>query len=153
MKNKPIIRMDLPAGMVLIECFPELAPKHVAQIMQAADDGKYDSTPFHRVIEGFMAQGGNTGAGLPQLMAEFNTYPHVEGTCSMARTPDPNSASDQFFICFTDCRFLDQQYTVWGRVIYGIEHVHAIQRGEPPNDPTKIIRMRTVDPLTIGETK
>lgn len=150
MENNPILRMDVPTGMVLIECFPKLAPNHVAQIIKAADEGKYDGIPFHRVIEGFMAQGGATNAGMPGLNAEFNEYPHVEGTCSMARTPDPNSASDQFFICFTDCRFLDRQYTVWGKVIYGMQHVHAIKRGEPPVDPTAIVRMRSVDLSTLG---
>ena len=144
MTNNPLIKMELPTGTVLIECFPNLAPNHVAQIIKAANDEKYDNTPFHRVIDNFMAQGGNTNAHLPQLNAEFNQYPHVEGTCSMARTPDPNSASDQFFICFTDCRFLDQQYTVWGRVIYGMNHVHNIKRGEPPVEPTTIIKMREV---------
>jgi len=146
----PILRMDLPTGMVLIECFPQWAHNHVAQIIAIADEGSYDGVPFHRVIEGFMAQGGGTGKQYPGLNAEFNTYPHVEGTCSMARTSDPNSGSDQFFICFNDARFLDQQYSVWGKVIYGMDHVHAITRGEPPADPTRIVRMRSVDPATIG---
>lgn len=141
----PIIRMDLPTGMVLIECFPEWAFNHVNQIIKTADEGLYDGTPFHRVIDNFMAQGGATGIKIPGLKLEPNTYPHVEGTCSMARTNDPDSASDQFFICFTDCRFLDLKYSVWGKVIYGMNHVHAIARGEPPSDPTKIIRMRSVD--------
>ena len=92
-----------------------------------------------------MAQGGWTQRALPQLLAEFNDYPHVEGTCSMARTNDPNSASDQFFICFGNAQFLDRQYTAWGKVISGMEHVHAINRGEPPVDPTPIVRMRQVD--------
>ena len=138
--------MDLPAGMVLIECFPDIAPNHVAQILDIANQGLYDGTVFHRVIEGFMAQGGWTQRQLPQLQAEFNNFPHVQGVCSMARTNDPNSASDQFFICFADARFLDQQYTVWGRVMYGMQHVHnSISRGEPPMEPTPIIRMRQVD--------
>lgn len=146
MINNPVIRMDLPSGMVLIECFPDLAPNHVAQILKIADDGLYDGTVFHRVIEGFMAQGGWTQKQLPQLQAEFNNFPHVQGVCSMARTNDPNSASDQFFICFGDSRFLDGNYTVWGRVMYGMQHVHkGINRGEPPADPTKIIKMRQVD--------
>lgn len=146
----PLIRMDLPAGMVLIECLPDTAPNHVAQILQIAAAGHYDGVPFHRVIEGFMAQGGWCNKGWPALQAEFNTYPHHRGACSMARTNDPNSASDQFFICFADCSFLNGQYTTWGRVIYGMEHVDAITRGEPPAEPTAIIRMRPVDAEKIG---
>ena len=92
-----------------------------------------------------MAQGGWTKQALPQLLAEFNDVPHTEGTCSMARTNDPNSASDQFFICFGNANFLDRQYTVWGKVIYGMQNVHKITRGEPPQDPTKIVRMRQID--------
>lgn len=149
--NNPVIRMDLPDGMVLIECFPDLAPNHVAQILKIADDGVYDGTVFHRVIENFMAQGGWTKQQLPQLVAEFNDFPHVQGVCSMARTNDPNSASDQFFICFNDCRFLDGNYTVWGRVMYGMQHVHSIHRGEPPSDPTTIIKMRQVDVTKLGQ--
>jgi peptidylprolyl isomerase len=145
MNNNPVIRMDLPTGIVLIECFPHLAPNHVKQILEIANNGWYDGTVFHRVIEGFMAQGGWTRRQLPQLIAEFNDFPHVQGVCSMARTPDPNSASDQFFICFGDARFLDKQYTVWGRVMYGMEHVHSINRGEPPVEPTVIVKMREVD--------
>ena len=144
--NKPIIKMDLPSGTVLIECYPDKAPKHVAQILSQAEQGMYDGTVFHRVIQGFMAQGGWTQKSLPQLEAEFNDVPHVEGICSMARTNDPNSASDQFFICFGDARFLDNNYTVWGKVIYGMNHVHnGISKGEPPAEPTPIIRMRPVD--------
>jgi len=142
--------MDLPSGMVLIECLPEIAPNHVAQILDIANKGMYDGMPFHRVIEGFMAQGGWTQKQLPQLQAEFNDHPHTEGVCSMARTNDPNSASDQFFICFGDCRFLDRNYTVWGKVIYGMKHVHGgISRGEPPADPTPIVSMRRVDASNI----
>ena len=143
--SNPILKLEMPTGVVFIECFPDLAPKHVAQIIDLAEKGMYDGIPFHRVIEGFMAQGGWTQQALPQLLAEFNDYPHVEGTCSMARTNDPNSASDQFFICFANAQFLDRQYTVWGKVIYGMEHIHAINRGEPPQDPTKIIKMRKID--------
>ena len=141
--NNPVLRMELPTGVVLIECFPNIAPKHVAQIIQLAESGYYDSTIFHRVIPGFMAQGGWTHKELPQLDAEFNDYPHTEGVCSMARTNDPNSASDQFFICFNDARFLDHNYSVWGKVIYGMDIVHnGIQKGEPPSEPTKIIQIR-----------
>jgi len=142
--------MDLPTGMVLIECFPEWAGQTVAQVIKIADEGAYDGTPFHRVIEGFMAQGGGTGKGYPALPPEFNTHPHVEGVCSMARTNDVNSASDQFFICFAKSAWLDMQYAVWGKVIYGMDHVHAINKGEPPAVPTQIIRMRSVDLATIG---
>jgi len=143
--SNPILKLEMPTGVVFIECFPDLAPKHVAQIIDLAEKGMYDGIQFHRVIEGFMAQGGWTQQALPQLLAEFNDYPHVEGTCSMARTNDPNSASDQFFICFANAQFLDRQYTAWGKVIYGMEHIHAITRGEPPQDPTKIVRMRLLD--------
>ena len=146
MMDNPVLRMDLPTGMVLIECFPGLTPNHVAQILDQANQGLYDGTVFHRVIEGFMAQGGWTQKPLPQLKAEFNAYPHTEGVCSMARTNDPDSASDQFFICFGNAQFLDYNYTVWGRVIYGMHHVHSgISRGEPPAEPTPIVRMRQVD--------
>lgn len=139
--QNPLILMVLPAGQVIIECFPDLAPNHVKQILQIANAGDYDGIGFHRVIEGFMAQGGWTNKGYPALQAEFNGYPHTEGVCSMARTNDPNSASDQFFICFGDCRFLDGQYTVWGKVIYGMDVVRKISRGEPPPEATKIIHM------------
>jgi peptidylprolyl isomerase len=101
---------------------------------------------FHRVIPGFMAQGGDpTGRGSggskkPDLKAEFNPEPHKRGTCSMARTSDPNSANSQFFICFDDARFLDRQYTVWGEVVEGMEHVDALPKGEPPREPGKIVK-------------
>ena len=117
----------------------------MAQILRQADQGLYDGTDFHRVIDGFMAQGGWTKQPLPQLQAEFNDVPHTEGICSMARTNDPHSASDQFFICFGNANFLDRQYTVWGKVVYGMQNVHAITRGEPPQEPTKIVRMRTAN--------
>lgn len=142
--------MDLPQGIVLIECFPEWAGRTVDQVIRIADEGGYDNTPFHRVIDKFMAQGGATGRNYPALPPEFNTHPHIEGVCSMARTNDVNSASDQFFICFNTCSWLDLQYTVWGKVIYGMDNVHQIVRGEPPANPTRIIRMRSVDPNTIG---
>lgn len=149
--NNPIIKMDLPSGTVLIECYPDKAPKHVAQILSQVEEGMYDGTVFHRVIQGFMAQGGWTQKALPQLEAEFNDVPHLEGICSMARTNDPNSASDQFFICFGDARFLDKNYTVWGKVVYGMNHVHnGISKGEPPAEPTPIIRMRVMDLSKYG---
>ena len=133
-------------GDVVIKLRPDLAPGHVARITELATSGFYDGVPFHRVIPGFMAQGGDpTGTGtsgskLPNLKAEFSSEPHVRGTCSMARTSDPNSANSQFFICFDDARFLDRQYTVWGKVIEGMENVDKIKRGEPVRDPDKIIK-------------
>ena len=142
--ERPILQLQLTTGNVLIECLPDRAPKHVEQIVKAADSGLYDGTPFHRVIHGFMAQGGATGHALPQLEAEFNIHPHIEGTCSMARTDDPNSASDQFFICFATCPWLDNNYTAWGRVVYGMHNVHEIAAGEPPVEPTRIVRMRSL---------
>jgi peptidylprolyl isomerase len=135
-------------GDVVIRLRPDLAPGHVERIRQLAEDGFYDGVVFHRVIDGFMAQGGDptgTGSGgskLPDLKAEFSREPHVRGTCSMARTSNPNSANSQFFICFDDARFLDNQYTVWGEVVSGMEHVDALPKGEPPRNPGKIVRAR-----------
>jgi peptidylprolyl isomerase len=133
-------------GDVVIKLRPDLAPGHVERIKELTKSGFYDGVPFHRVIPGFMAQGGDpTGRGtggsdLPNLKAEFSGEPHVRGVCSMARTPDPNSANSQFFICFDDARFLDNQYTVWGEVESGMEHVDALPKGEPPADPGKIVK-------------
>ena len=133
-------------GDVVIKLRPDLAPGHVERITTLARDGFYDGVTFHRVIPGFMAQGGDpTGRGkggsdLPNLKAEFSREPHVRGTCSMARTPDPNSANSQFFICFDDAGFLDGQYTVWGEVESGMEHVDALPKGEPPANPGKIVK-------------
>ena len=127
------------------DMLPDLAPEHVARIGGLANEGFYDGVVFHRVIPGFMAQGGDpTGTGMsgsdkPNLKQEFNAEPHVRGTCSMARTNDPNSANSQFFICFDDARFLDRQYTVWGQVESGMEHVDALPKGEPPRNPGKIL--------------
>ena len=132
-------------GDVVIKLRPDLAPGHVQRITELANSGFYDNVAFHRVIPGFMAQGGDpTGTGTsgsdkPNLKAEFSQEPHVRGTCSMARTPDPNSANSQFFICFDDARFLDGQYTVWGEVESGMEHVDALPKGEPPASPGKIL--------------
>lgn len=139
--------MDITHGRVTIELRPDLAPGHVARIKQLARDGFYDGIVFHRVIEGFMAQGGDpTGTGMggsgENLRAEFSKEPHVRGVCSMARAQNPNSADSQFFICFDDARFLDGQYTVWGKVIDGMEHVDKIKRGEPVQDPDKIVKMQ-----------
>jgi peptidylprolyl isomerase len=133
-------------GDVVIRLRPDLAPGHVARITELANQGFYDGVLFHRVIPGFMAQGGDptgTGTGgsqLPDLKAEFNAEPHVRGTCSMARTPNPDSANSQFFICFGDATFLDSQYTVWGNVESGMEHVDALPKGEPPASPGKIVK-------------
>jgi len=131
---------------VVIKLRPDLAPGHVERITELAQEGFYDGVIFHRVIAGFMAQGGDpTGTGMggsdkPDLAAEFNAEPHVEGVCSMARAQNPNSANSQFFICLDDARFLDKQYTVWGQVQSGMEHVHAIPKGEPPRNPGKIVK-------------
>jgi peptidylprolyl isomerase len=140
--------MTLDTGPVTIDLRPDLAPGHVARIKELAREGFYDGVVFHRVIAGFMAQGGDptgTGSGgskKPDLKAEFNAEPHVRGVCSMARTSDPNSANSQFFICFTDVRGLDRQYTVWGVVRDGMENVDALPKGEPPRQPGKILTMR-----------
>jgi peptidylprolyl isomerase len=133
-------------GDVVIRLRPDLAPGHVERITELANEGFYDGVVFHRVIPGFMAQGGDpTGTGMsgsskPDLKQEFNAEPHVRGTCSMARTNDPNSANSQFFICFDDARFLDRQDTVWGNVESGMEHVDALPKGEPPRNPGKIVK-------------
>ena len=133
-------------GDVVIKLRPDLAPDHVERIAGLARDGFYDGVVFHRVIPGFMAQGGDptgTGTGgsdLPDLKAEFNDEPHVRGTCSMARAQNPNSANSQFFICFDDARFLDNQYTAWGNVESGMEYVDALPVGEPPREPGKIVK-------------
>jgi len=133
-------------GDVVITLRPDLAPGHVARITELAKEGFYDGVVFHRVIPGFMAQGGDpTGSGMggsdkPDLKAEFNAEPHVRGTCSMARTQVPDSANSQFFICFDDARFLDRQYTVWGQVESGMEHIDALPKGEPPREPGKIVK-------------
>ncbi|MFN3371664.1 MAG: peptidylprolyl isomerase [Sphingomonadaceae bacterium] len=136
-------------GEVTIRLRPDLAPGHVARIVELADSGFYDGIVFHRVIEGFMAQGGcpngrgTGGSKLPDLKAEFSRQPHVRGTCSMARTSDPNSANSQFFICFDDARFLDGQYSVWGEVTEGMDVIDALPRGEPPRAPGRIVSARS----------
>ena len=142
------IIMTLDTGPVTIELRPDLAPDHVAQIKALTREGFYDGVVFHRVIPGFMAQGGDpTGSGAggsdkPDLKAEFSDAHHVRGVCSMARTPNPNSANSQFFICFDDATFLDGQYTVWGKVTEGMENVDALPKGEPPAKPGKIVSMK-----------
>ena len=133
-------------GDVVIKLRSDLAPGHVERIASLARDGFYDGTVFHRVIPGFMAQGGDpTGTGyhgsdLPDLKAEFSQEPHVRGTASMARSQNPDSANSQFFICFDDARFLDGNYTIWGQVESGMEHVDALPVGEPPANPGKIVK-------------
>ncbi|MEP6356963.1 MAG: peptidylprolyl isomerase [Hyphomicrobiales bacterium] len=137
--------METTAGTVTITLRPDLAPNHVERIKELSREGFYDGVVFHRVIDGFMAQGGDpTGTGMggsdkPDLRAEFTTEKHVRGTCSMARSQNPNSANSQFFICFGNAGFLDGQYTVWGEVSDGMDNVDKIKRGEPVQDPDKII--------------
>ncbi|ADJ23970.1 MAG: peptidylprolyl isomerase [Hyphomicrobium denitrificans] len=140
--------IETSKGPVVIELRPDLAPKHVERIKTLAREGFYDGIVFHRVIDGFMAQTGcpqgrGTGSSkLPNLPAEFNAEPHIRGICSMARAQNPNSANSQFFIVFDDARFLDKQYTVWGKVISGMENVDKINKGEPPASPDKMITVR-----------
>jgi cyclophilin family peptidyl-prolyl cis-trans isomerase len=146
--------MQLKTGPVVIELRPDLAPNHVARIKELSSTGFYDGVAFHRVIPGFMAQTGDptgTGSGgseLPDLKAEFTPEKHVRGTCSMARTSNPNSANSQFFICFEDAPWLDRQYTVWGKVVEGMEHIDSIKKGGEHNngtisgDPDRIVKMR-----------
>ncbi|KPF53173.1 peptidylprolyl isomerase [Novosphingobium capsulatum] len=141
--------LSLDSGDVVIKLRPDLAPGHVERIKELASEGFYDGVKFHRVIPGFMAQGGcpqGTGMGgssKPDLKAEFNDQPHVRGVCSMARTSYPHSANSQFFICFDDARFLDRQYTVWGEVESGMDLIDALPKGEPPANPG-VIRKATV---------
>jgi cyclophilin family peptidyl-prolyl cis-trans isomerase len=161
-----IMILKLKDGEVKIELFSDIAPSHVERIKTLADDGKYDNVVFHRVIDGFMAQTGDVQFGnsssekfnlaragtgssdLPDLKQEFSNVPHERGTLSMARSSNPNSANSQFFICFVATPFLDRQYTVFGKVIEGIEHVDKIKRGEGPNgsvsDPDKIISFKSL---------
>ena len=142
------LKVELSTGPVTIELRPDLAPKHVARIKELAREGFYDGVVFHRVIDGFMAQGGDptgTGAGgssKPNLPAEFSREPHVRGACSMARTANPDSANSQFFICFGSIPHLNGQYTVWGKVTEGMENVDALPKGEPPRNPGQIVSMK-----------
>ncbi|MEZ5774589.1 MAG: peptidylprolyl isomerase [Hyphomicrobiaceae bacterium] len=145
--------MEITHGRVVIALRPDLAPGHVARIKELARQGFYDGIVFHRVIEGFMAQTGDpTGTGMggsgKKLKAEFSAEPHVRGTASMARAQSPDSADSQFFICFGDARFLDKQYTVWGQVIEGMDAVDKIKRGEPVNNPDKIVSMKVAADLS-----
>ncbi|MDB4845933.1 peptidylprolyl isomerase [Candidatus Pelagibacter sp.] len=157
-----IMILKLKDGDVKIELFNDVAPKHVERIKKLADEGKYDNVVFHRVIDGFMAQTGDVqngnssssdynlrlagtgGSSLPNLKQEFNDLPHDRGTLSMARSQDPNSANSQFFICFKAAPFLDRQYTVFGKVVEGMEFVDKIKRGEPASDPDKIISFKSL---------
>ncbi len=145
--------LELKDGPVVIELRPDLAPNHVARIKELSSSGFYDGVAFHRVIPGFMAQTGDptgTGSGgseLPDLKAEFTPEKHVRGTCSMARTSNPNSANSQFFICFEDAPWLDRQYTVWGQVVEGMDHVDAVKKGGENDgaisgEPDRIVKMR-----------
>ena len=146
MSEPSTLVLTLDTGDVRIKLRPDLAPNHVERITKLANDGFYDGVIFHRVIDGFMAQGGDpSGTGMggskePNLNQEFSSEPHVRGVCSMARTNDPNTANSQFFICLDDATFLDRQYTVWGEVTEGMEHVDALPKGEPPREPGKIVK-------------
>lgn len=145
-----ILYIDLDVAenaRVVIAMRPDKAPNHVARVKELVREGFYDGTIFHRVIPGFMAQGGDPrGTGLggsgQNIDAEFNSLPHLRGTVSMARAQSVNSADSQFFICLDRSPFLDNEYTVWGRVIGGMEFVDMIQKGEPPANPSKIVRMQ-----------
>jgi peptidylprolyl isomerase len=145
--------IETTKGRVVIALRPDLAPQHVERIKTLAREKFYDGIVFHRVIEGFMAQtgcprgSGTGGSKYPNLAAEFSAEPHVRGVCSMARSSMPNSANSQFFICFDDAGFLDKQYTVWGKVIDGMDNVDKIKRGEPVTDPDKMISMRVASDL------
>ena len=158
--------LKLKDGDVKIQLFSDVAPKHVERIKQLADEGKYDNVVFHRVIEGFMAQTGDVrfgnsstsdfdlrkagmgGSDMPDLKQEFNDLPHEKGTVSMARSSDPNSANSQFFICFEPAPFLDRNYTVFGKVIEGMEHVDKIKKGDSSTgsvvEPDKIINFKSL---------
>ena len=141
------IIIETSRGPVTVELRPDLAPNHVARIKELARQGFYDGVVFHRVIDGFMAQTGcphgtGTGGSGKKLKAEFNKEKHVRGVVSMARAQDPNSGDSQFFICFDDATFLDRQYTAWGRVIEGMEHVDKLKRGEPVSNPDQIQSLR-----------
>ena len=156
-----IMILKLKDGDVKIELFSDTAPNHVKRIKELADTGKYDNVVFHRVIDGFMAQTGDVkfgnsesadfdlkrsgmgGSDLPDLQQEFSSLPHDRGTLSMARSSDPNSANSQFFICFKPAPFLDRQYTIFGKVLEGMEFVDKIKRGEPAADPDKIVSFKS----------
>ena len=140
--------LDLKDGRVTIKLLPDLAPNHVERVKKIAREGFYDGIVFHRVIEGFMAQTGDpTGTGMggseePDLKAEFSDYNFGRGTVGAARSASPDSANSQWFICFDDCSFLNNQYTVWGQVVDGMDYVDAIERGEPPANPDKMVKLQ-----------
>jgi peptidyl-prolyl cis-trans isomerase B (cyclophilin B) len=154
------IILETTQGKVVIQLLPDLAPGHVARIKELASEKAYDGVVFHRVINDFMAQTGDVqfgkkggenfnparagmgGSDKPDLKAEFSAVSHVRGTCSMARSQNPNSANSQFFICFTDSPWLNKQYTVWGQVIEGMDNIDKIKKGEPVKDPDSIVSMR-----------
>ena len=154
--------LQLKDGEVKIELYPDVAPNHVKRVKELAEAGKYDNVVFHRVIDGFMAQTGDVkfgksdsdnfnlsragtgGSDFPDLKQEFSNLPHSRGTLSMARSSDPDSANSQFFICFKPAPFLDRQYTVFGKVVEGMEFVDMIKRGEPASDPDKIISFKSL---------
>ena len=154
------ILMETTEGKVVIALFPDLAPGHVARIEEWSREGAYDGVVFHRVIPDFMAQTGDVqygkkggdsfnpgragmgGSDKPDLKAEFSATPHVRGTCSMARSQNPNSANSQFFVCFTDAPWLNKQYSVWGQVIEGMDIIDQIKKGEPVSDPDSILSMK-----------
>ena len=152
MDKENTLYLDLDYGRVVIEMLPEVAPNHVKRIKELTREGFYDGLKFHRVIDGFMAQtgdpfGNGTGGSGTKLKAEFNSTPHVRGTVSMARAQNPDSADSQFFICFDDARFLDGQYTVWGKVTSGMEYVDMIKKGDERmngtvNNPDIIVKMQ-----------
>ena len=167
MSKENVMILKLKDGDVKIELYEDVAPKHVKRIKELANSGKYDNVVFHRVIDGFMAQTGDVkfgnsslsdfdlrragmgGSELPDLQQEFSSLPHERGTLSMARSSDPNSANSQFFICFKEAAFLDRQYTVFGKVIEGMEYVDKIKRGDENNngavsDPDKIISFKSL---------
>jgi peptidylprolyl isomerase len=146
-ENEDTLVMETSKGRVVIRLRPDLAPKHVARIKELARQGFYDGLVFHRVIDGFMAQGGDptgtgTGGSGQNLAAEFSREPHMRGTCSMARSNDPNSADSQFFICFDEAPWLNGHYTVWGQVTEGMEAVDRFAQGEPVENPDSIVTMR-----------
>lgn len=159
------ILIELKTGTVAIELLPDIAPKHAERMKELAREGAYDGVIFHRVIEGFMAQTGDVahgnmekdfnlrragtgGSDLPDLKAEFSKLPHDRGTLGAARSQNPNSANSQFFINFKDNHFLNGQYTVYGRVIEGMDHVDAITRGEPPANPDRMISVKVAADVT-----
>ena len=144
-ENTLIVTLD--SGRVTIRLRPDKAPNHVARIKELAREGFYDGLTFHRVIDRFMAQGGcpngnGMGGSGKKLKQEFSDISHQRGVCSMARAQNPDSADSQFFICFDDASFLDRQYTVWGEVTDGMEHIDSLPRGEPPRHPGRIVSMR-----------